>query len=217
MPVFSSGTASAFSSAEAVMKIVVGLDFSPMSERALEVAVNLARQARGAELHLLHVVAPPVASLELAPNFDTWEIAREARKRLDGAIARLAEWPEIKGISHIVVGVPAREIARLADEMEADAIVIGTHGRRGVDRALFGSVAEHVVRFAPCAVLTVRPKPPSAAASIEPACTDCLAAATLTGLAKATCARHTRHHPRAHTYSEIPETFAMGSQTFRFN
>jgi nucleotide-binding universal stress UspA family protein len=197
------------------MKIVVGLDFSQMSERALEVAVNLARQAGGAELHLVHVVARPVT--ELAPTLDIGEITEGARKNLHDAMTRMARWPEIRAFSHIVTGVPPREIARVADESEADLIVVGTHGRRGLGRAFFGSVAEHVIRFAPCSVLTVRPKPPTAAESIEPPCPDCLAAAASTAGAQTHCQRHTRHRPRPHTYSEIPEPFAVGSQTFRFN
>jgi nucleotide-binding universal stress UspA family protein len=200
------------------MKIVVGLDFSQMSEHALEVAVNLARQAHGAELHLVHVAAPPVAGIELAPTLDLAEMADTARTKLAEVIVRMTEWPEIKGFAHVVMGIAERELARIADDVEADLIVIGTHGRRGLDRAVFGSVAEHVVRFAPCSVLTVRPRPPSAADSIEPPCPDCLASAATSGGTLRTCARHARHnHPRAHTYSEIPEPFAMGSQTFRFN
>jgi nucleotide-binding universal stress UspA family protein len=198
------------------MKIVVGLDFSQMSEGALEVAVNLARQAGTAELHLVHAVSPPAAGAELAPTLDVGEITQTARTTVEDVIARLSAWPNLKTFAHILVGVPAKEIARIADEVEADLIVIGTHGRRGLDRAIFGSVAEHVVRFATCSVLTVRPKPASAADSIEPPCPECLAAAS-SGGAKAQCARHTRHHPRGHTYSEVPEPFAMGSQTFRFN
>jgi nucleotide-binding universal stress UspA family protein len=214
---FSGGTTFAQRVAEAVMKIVVGLDFSEMSERALQVAVNLARQAGGAELHLVHVVTPPVAGTELAPSFDVGEMAQAARAKLEGAIARMAEWRAISAMAHVVVGVPHREIPRVAEDAEADLIVIGTHGRRGLDRLIFGSVAEHVVRFAHCSVLTVRPKPASLADSIEPPCPECLAAAAGSGNAHARCARHTRHHPRPHTYSEIPEPFAMGSQTFRFN
>jgi nucleotide-binding universal stress UspA family protein len=197
------------------MKIVVGLDFSEMSDRALEVAVNLARQAGGAELHLVHVVSAPAASVE-PPSLDIGETGAIARKHLDLAIAQMANWPTIHGYSHVVVGAPAREITRIADDAEADLIVVGTHGRRGLD-AIFGSVAEHVVRSAPCSVLTVRPQTPSAAAAIEPPCPACVATVASTHGAQKWCARHMAHHPRPHTYSEIPESFAVGSQTFRFS
>jgi hypothetical protein len=85
-----------------------------------------------------------------------------------------------------------------------------------MDRMIFGSVAEHVVRSAPCSVLTVRPRKPSAADSIEPPCPDCVAITRSTEGKETRCAAHHRHHPRAHTYSEIPPSFAVGSMTFRF-
>jgi nucleotide-binding universal stress UspA family protein len=199
------------------MKLVVGLDFSEMSERALEVAVNVARRARGAELHLVHVLMPPAAGVELAPSLDIAEMTSDARQNLDDVVERLREWPEIHAYAHVVLGAASKEIVRIADETEADVIVVGTHGRRGLDRALFGSVAENVVRAAPCSVLTVRPNAKSAAESIQPPCADCVAIAAATGGRERTCEHHKRHHPRAHTYSDPQEPFAMGSMTFRFN
>jgi universal stress protein A len=62
-----------------------------------------------------------------------------------------------KDIEHIVMkGIPYEEIAKFADENQVDLIVLATHGRTGLDRLLFGSTAEQVVRYAPCPVLSVR-------------------------------------------------------------
>jgi universal stress protein A len=62
-----------------------------------------------------------------------------------------------KDVEHVVLkGTPYEELARFAEENKIDVIVIGTHGRKGLDRMLFGSTAEQVVRLAPCPVLTVR-------------------------------------------------------------
>jgi nucleotide-binding universal stress UspA family protein len=198
------------------MKVVVGIDFSDMSDRALLVAVNLARSAGIAELHLVHVLPPPVGGTEFAPIVDVGEQTLLARKQLSAMIDGIAEVTEIIAFSHVLVGNAQKEIPRVADEIEADLIVVGTHGRRGVDRMLFGSVAEHVVRSSPCSVLTVRAKPPSAASTIEAACAECVAIAAKTEGKELRCATHATHHGRAHTYSEVPPSFGLGSMTFRF-
>jgi nucleotide-binding universal stress UspA family protein len=198
------------------MKIVVGIDFSEMSDRALRVAVNLARSAGSCEVHLVHVVPPPVGGTEFAPIVDIGEQTRLARQQLSKLIDPLTDVPEVLPFTHVLVGSPQKELPRVADEIEADLVVMGTHGRRGLDRALFGSVAEQVVRTAPCSVLTVRAKPLSAAASIEPACAECLAVAAKSEGKQLLCATHAEHHARAHTYSEVPPSFGMGSMTFRF-
>ena len=64
---------------------------------------------------------------------------------------------DIKDVEHVVLkGTPYEEISRFAEANKIDLVVIGTHGRKGLDRMLFGSTAEQVVRHAPCPVLTVR-------------------------------------------------------------
>jgi nucleotide-binding universal stress UspA family protein len=198
------------------LKILVGHDFSTMGDRAVEVAVNLARAAGEADLHLVHVVSPAVAGIELAPVVDAGELVQNARRDLSVIVDKLAAPSGLHAFTHVLVGDARRDLPRLADENEVDLIVIGTHGRRGLDRMMFGSVAEHVVRFAPCSVLTVRPLKKSAADSIEPPCAECTAVAVQTSGKETRCAAHHRHHPRAHTYSELPPSFGVGSMTFRF-
>jgi nucleotide-binding universal stress UspA family protein len=90
------------------------------------------------------------------------EIERAARVALDAAVAR-ARRPGVVLDGQLRQGSPWREIEAAAREMKVDLIAIGTHGRRGIARALLGSVAEKVVRTAPCAVLTVHaPESPRA-------------------------------------------------------
>ncbi len=198
------------------MKIVVGIDFSETSEQALRVAVNLARSSGMAEVHLVNVLAPPVGGTEFAPLVDVSEQTVNAQRQLADSLESLAGVPGVFAFSHVLVGNPQKELPRVADELEADLIVVGTHGRRGVDRMVFGSVAEHVVRTAPCSVLTVRPRPPTAASTIEPACAECAAVVAKTEGREHRCATHAHPAARPHTYSEMPPSFGLGSMNLRF-
>ncbi len=142
-------------------KILCPIDFSDPSYRALATADELARRYN-AELHVLHVV-PPVPLVELPPGsgtaaFDVKQyeskLLESYRKSLDNALAEFVK-PDIEVTRHIDIGDPAHEIVVLAEKIHADVIVIATHGRTGLKRFLFGSVAEAVVRRSPCAVLTI--------------------------------------------------------------
>jgi hypothetical protein len=107
---------------------------------------------------------------------------------------------------------PAHEIAQLASDLEADLVVVGTHGRRGASRLLLGSVAEGVVRLAPCAVLVVRPKAPPdvEAPKIEPPCPRCLEARRASGGKELWCEQHQQRHGRRHTYHSVDR---VGAET----
>lgn len=137
-------------------------DFSEPSEHALSLAAALARD-HGARLVLLHVVPPPAVlggdALVLPPP-DTHD---EEKRRLD----RLAVPAGLPAERRLAEGDPAVEILRLAKECNADLIVLGTHGRTGLRRLLMGSVAEQIVRWSDCPVLTVKTPPP--AAEVAPA------------------------------------------------
>jgi nucleotide-binding universal stress UspA family protein len=144
---------------QAFRRILVPCDFSPPSEAALATATRLAR-ALGAALVLLHVTveAPlysegPFAGRRVRDVYR--EAARWARRRLDGLCAR-ARAAGLDARAEVRAGVPHREIAGRARAARADLVVIGTRGRGGVERSLLGSVADRVVRTAPCPVLTVR-------------------------------------------------------------
>ena len=139
--------------------IVVPIDFSPSAEEAMSWAIDLARRY-GASLIVTHVLQPvawPASpdGLMLTPT----DLLATTRRELDASLERTRASIEAAGIgakAELLDGTPAAEIAALARRAAADLVVMGTHGRTGLKHALLGSVAEKVVRTAPCPVLTVR-------------------------------------------------------------
>jgi nucleotide-binding universal stress UspA family protein len=198
--------------------IVVGVDFSEASADALREAVTLAASASQAELHVVHVItaSSPSPSLGTAvlPELAYLDGVDNSNKVLEDWLAPL-RGGHIRVASHIRVGSPDRAIAQVATDVGADLIVVGTTGKQGLTRLVLGSVAESLVRHAPCAVLAHRPRAVPVWELIEPPCTDCLAVRQVTARATLWCQRHSEHHVRAHTYRETPDSYAMGSQTFR--
>jgi nucleotide-binding universal stress UspA family protein len=150
--------------------IVVGIDFSPESEIALAQAESIARQNHGT-LMLVHSVGVTEAGhymLEVAQPGAGW--TRHVQKRLEEArreLRQVAERSRARGASvehHIASGFPDEALVEQATKRRADLVVVGTQGRSAVDHFLLGSVAQHVVRLAPCPVLVARrstaPEPP---------------------------------------------------------
>ncbi len=142
-----------------ICHILVPTDFSDGSQRAFETAIDMARDS-GAQLTVLHVHHVPVnvfpdVILPMSPD-----LLRDIEHSVDLVLARWRDQAAGAGVVADVrttIGNTADEICKAADEIGADLIVIGTHGRGGLSHALLGSVAEKVVRKAPCPVLTVRP------------------------------------------------------------
>ena len=141
-------------------RILVPTDFSKHSQNALTYAVAFAEKF-GAELYLLHIVqdlalfipdavtvsppvSPPVGQLTAAVRGALDRLVQEKGLQRDNVHAEVRD------------GTPFYEIVQFAREKEIDLIVMGTHGRSGLAHVLMGSVAEKVVRKAPCPVLTVR-------------------------------------------------------------
>ena len=140
------------------MKVVVGLDDSPLGEAALFAGLE---QARGGELHVVTVVGgyDPMKRLEYAAEGQRLSLTAEERaqqERIAELLGKRAAETEL--VRHVLVGPAAEEIARVARSADADLIVVGTHGRRGVKRLVLGSVAERLVREASCPVLVIREK-----------------------------------------------------------
>ncbi len=139
-------------------RIVAAVDFSELSHRAVEMAAEWATTF-GGELHLAHVyrlqgLPMPDGAVMAGPGAVT-EVMDEAQHRMQEVQKELSN----RGISaetHLQEGSPSACLCELAKHLSADLIVLGTHGRSGVAHAILGSVAERVVRHAPCAVLTVR-------------------------------------------------------------
>lgn len=135
--------------------ILVPTDGSAGMDRVIEHAVNLC-ETHGATLHGLYVI--DTASLADLPMESSWEAVNTAlREEGDSsleAMERLAGDVSVR--TSQVEGSPAQEIVEYAEDEGIDLVVMGTHGRSGVDRLLLGSVAERVVRTSPVPVLTVR-------------------------------------------------------------
>lgn len=139
--------------------ILVPTDLSEGAEEALDYACELARQF-GATVHLLHVIGIPTLGVpELGVAMTSTVIDQMIREN-QSALEELADRKRgaaTFGQVLLRTGDARDLINQTAKDLAADLIVMGTHGRRGVTRALLGSVTETVVRSAPCPVLTVRP------------------------------------------------------------
>lgn len=148
-------------------RILVPLDFSPVSAVVMRCATELARRY-DAELHLLHVRPAEDAELPDHPPHFGGDLFDDARARAELALSAIAS--EARGwgarVERVTVGygVAATEILGHVRDQHCDLVVMGTHGRTGLARLFMGSVAEAVVRRAPCAVLTI----PGARAATEP-------------------------------------------------
>lgn len=140
-----------------ISNILVPTDFSPCSEQALDYAIDVADKL-GAKVHLLSVIGIPSYGVpELGVGLTATMIdnmTTDTQRALD-QLKR-----DRKSVSQTLVRAgDARDvILQTAEELPADLIVMGTHGRRGISRALLGSVAEMIVRTSPVPVLTVRGK-----------------------------------------------------------
>jgi nucleotide-binding universal stress UspA family protein len=139
--------------------ILVPIDFSDCSRRALEVARSLAKQAGPTHLILIHAYFVPI-ELEALAREAHEPILEVVSQHATGDLERMLAELQDEGISAEFAahrGSPERAIVAAATEKDADLIVMGTHGRTGLAHVLLGSVAERVVRTAPCPVITVKP------------------------------------------------------------
>jgi nucleotide-binding universal stress UspA family protein len=142
----------------AFSKILVATDFGAESEAALKTAGTLARDL-GASIHLLNVVRDPLLAVNTPDLYGIdWDQLREtvlddSRRELQHAAASIPNSPVTCDVRF---GRPAEAIAETAQEIGADLIVMGTHGRGAVGHFFIGSVAERVIRLASCPVITVR-------------------------------------------------------------
>lgn len=177
--------------------ILAAIDYSDSSALVVEHAIEMAREKRAHELHFLHV-RPSARDGEDDDEASRRELEEWLAPRLHGPGA-LAD--AVKVVAHEAHGNPARVIVEMASDLLASAIVVGTHGRQGVQRMVMGSVAEAVVRKAGCTVSVVRPMiHHHLAPSIEPPCPSCVETRTRTGGSEYWCSQHAEKHGRRHTY-----------------
>lgn len=176
--------------------VLAAIDFSETSSLVVQQTIEAAERANAEETHFLHV-----------------RKANRDEAALDGGRAELEEWlaarltstdgisHAMKVVAHEASGNPADVIVEMASDLLATLVVVGTHGRKGIQRMFLGSVAEAVVRNAGCPVLVVRslmhhePVP-----RIEPPCHRCIETRSETAGAQLWCEQHTEKHGRRHTY-----------------
>ncbi len=142
-----------------IKNILLPTDFTEGARAALPYAVDLAK-AYGAKLYIVHVIYDVSAATGLhVPHVSLDAMYEEMQKGAEKEIGKFGA-EELSGLrdteTRILIGVPYEEILNFAQENGIDLIIMGTHGRSGLDRVIFGSTAEKVVRNASCPVLTVR-------------------------------------------------------------
>lgn len=192
-------------------RIVVGYDYSELADGALAKAFDYAAREEIGEVHVVHVIAPIVDMLDVASAGAVAAPPVDLGGAYDALEARVGErlsaWQDrtqrtfARLAVHVRTEMASSEVAQLASDIDAELIVVGTHGRRGLRHLLLGSVAESIVRQAPCPVLVVRPKAEKASVpSIEPPCPACVAVRRETEGAELWCPQHSERIGRRHTY-----------------
>lgn len=139
-------------------RILVPTDFTETSDHALEWALDLAKRL-GAAVTVLHAYEIPIVGFPDGAIIATPEIAGRIADASKAALESVMAKIQNRGVtvdSLLREGVPWEEINAVAEGIDADLVVIGTHGRRGLTRALLGSVAENVVRTAKRPIVTIR-------------------------------------------------------------
>jgi nucleotide-binding universal stress UspA family protein len=139
-------------------RILVAVDFTETSDKAFDFALELAAKF-DAQLTAVHAFEIPVLGFPDGALVATADIAariqESARQGLDAAVSGRQGRGGVKIESVLREGVPQEEIKAVAEEWKADLIVIGTHGRKGLARALLGSVAENVIRTVKTPVMVI--------------------------------------------------------------
>jgi nucleotide-binding universal stress UspA family protein len=147
-----------------LQKILVPTDFSDLSQQALEFALSLADRFR-AKLYLMHVWELPMTGSLLPPEPYPESVLTEEQTAGEKHLTKVANELKASGFDVepvFVFGKPYMEIVKAATDFDVDLIVLASHGRSGVSHLLLGSVAEKVVRLAPCPVFTVKAPLPAA-------------------------------------------------------
>jgi len=144
---------------EMIKKILIPIDFSNYSKKALQYSISFAKRFN-AELVLVYVIEPMIYPADLSmgqmviPQADV-DLSEKSKNDLT-ELAKNEIGENLKFTVLIKTGKPFMEIIETAKEVDSDIIIMATHGHTGVEHLLFGSTAEKVVRKAPCPVLTIR-------------------------------------------------------------
>ena len=192
--------------------ILAALEHTYESAEVITQAFAQARQLPGAELHFVHVVDERFPA---HPDVvQRTQLVYQARQFLDDALPASSDVPYAK---HVAEGNPAKQVLELAADLGAALLVVGS-GKPKIERLLLGSVSAKVTEGAHCPVLVVRAVDyPEISPKIEPPCPDCAAVRRTTNGATLWCEEHSRRHVHGHVFSEVPESFGVGSTFLRPN
>jgi nucleotide-binding universal stress UspA family protein len=137
--------------------IVVGTDFSPLADIALETAMRLAERVGARHIHAVHILDTAVMIAPYPMAYTSVDMARIDEARRKNALAKLAEIrsEHFEVTREVRPGIPSRDLAQAASDIHADLIVVASHGYGALKRALLGSVASSLIRVSHCPVLVV--------------------------------------------------------------
>lgn len=186
------------------LHIVVGCDFSPLSELALREAATIASDREGSQIHVLHVLDGTDRLSHTGQADIVSETIDHLRSEIERAFTGVDARDDIGVFTHVLYGDPADEVLGLAEDVAAHLLVVGTHGKKGLRRLLLGSVAEKIMRYADCPVLVMRPRRYEAHPEWqpEPPCEACVTTRQKTGGAQWWCDVHDKPWtpPTRYTY-----------------
>lgn len=184
--------------------VVVGIDFDATGDHAMAEALRLAEMRNDLQIHAVYVISRNVESIRsdiLAKRtVELEDIPGRLRKHIEGRFGDLVSRAAQLTL-HVRVGEPSAAIQQLAVDVDAELIIVGTHGRTGLRKLALGSVAQKLLEVAHCPVLVARPKDFSGLEKTprpEPLCPDCAAARAESDGEKLWCDWHARPHVRAH-------------------
>jgi nucleotide-binding universal stress UspA family protein len=186
-----------------IFRIVVGYDFSPEAELALERAVYLSSGFERAEIHVVSGLdrwGPHADFPHVDTTFEGAEQVRDEVNRRLGVVIEEVRPRSVAGYVHIRIEDAADSILAVAAEVRAAMILVGTHSRKGIKRMFLGSVSERVAREASCPVMVIRPADYGAEEprlAIEPPCKPCLATRASSGGVRWWCELHDHAPPYA--------------------
>ena len=144
-----------------VDKIVVPTDFSDYSDLAFKRALDLA-EACNAKIHLVHVVedAPDIFKLDRFNTEGQKKIMKDLEKQCKDSFSdQMAKFPQAQKVdveTMVLRGIPSREVLTLQKKINADMLVVATHGQSAFEEFLFGNTASKIIRYSKCSVLVVR-------------------------------------------------------------
>lgn len=178
-------------------KVVVGYDFSAQADQALEQAIS-SLKGRPAELHVIFAVTDRSSTKERSLEELQEELSFIVRKGIEDTDG------DVTVYAHARLEPPAKAIIKLANEIDADSIFVGTHNRKGLSRLVLGSVAEQVLRHASCSVTVVKTRSDieeDVEIILEPPCPACVAKREETNGEKWWCDDHSKPYHPPHRYA----------------